>query len=136
VVAIDQDAGALRRLVQTLPAAQRAAVQTVQADFTQPLPLPDPVPFDGLLLANSLHFVRNKRPVLTHLVNLLRPGGTVVIIEYNAARGNWAVPHPLRDETCVQLMADAGLHAAHIVNREPSSFLGEIYTAVGVKRDA
>jgi SAM-dependent methyltransferase len=123
-------------LVQTLPAAQRAAVQTVQADFTQPLPLPDPVPFDGLLLANSLHFVRNKRPVLTHLVNLLRPGGTVVIIEYNAARGNWAVPHPLRDETCVQLMTDAGLHAAHIVNREPSSFLGEIYTACAIKREA
>lgn len=133
VVAVDQDGGALHRLVQDLPAAQRAAVQTVQTDFTQPLALPDSTPFDGMVLANSLHFVRQKLPVLTHLIRLLRPGGTAIIIEYNAARGNWAVPHPFRDETCLQLMADAGLQGAHIVNREPSSFLGEIYTACAVK---
>lgn len=129
VLAIDQDPGALRRLLQALPAGQQARVQSLQADFTQPLALPDPL--DGLLLANSLHFVGNKLPLLTALVNLLRPGGTAIIIEYNAARGNWAVPHPFRDETCLQLMKDAGLHRAQIVNREPSSFLGEIYTAVG-----
>ena len=134
VIAVDQEPSALRRLLQALPPGQQARVQTLQADFTQPLNLPDPL--DGLLLANSLHFVRNKLPVLTALVNLLRPGGTAIIIEYNAARGNWAVPHPFRAETCLQLMRSAGLHRTQIINREPSSFLGEIYTAVGVKGEA
>ena len=132
VIAVDQEPSALRRLLQALPPGQQARVQTLQADFTQPLNLPDPL--DGLLLANSLHFVRQPLPVLTALVNLLRPGGTAIIIEYNAAHGNWAVPHPFREETCLQLMANAGLHHAQIVNRAPSSFLGEIYTAVGEKK--
>ncbi len=143
IVAVDKDEGALRRLTQELSAAQRAAVRAVQGDFTQPLPLsasssfPGSThgPFDGLLLANSLHFVRNKLPVLTHLVSWLRPGGTALIIEYNAAHGNWAVPHPFRDESCLQLMADAGLNGAYIVHREPSSFLGEIYTASAIKAE-
>lgn len=129
VIAVDQDGGALRRLEQQLSKAQQSAVQTVQADFTQPLQLLDYAPFDGILLANSLHFVRAKLPVLTALVRRLRPGGIAIIIEYNADRGNWAVPHPFRDESCLQLMTAAGLYDPHIVNREPSSFLGEIYTA-------
>ncbi|MEZ4865446.1 MAG: class I SAM-dependent methyltransferase [Caldilineaceae bacterium] len=133
VVAVDRDQGALRRLVQALPAQARTAVQPLRADFTQPLSLPDPAPLDGLLLANSLHFVRQKEPVLTQLVGLLRPGGAVIIIEYNADRGNGAVPYPLRDERCLALMRATGLHEAYIVTREPSSFLGEIYTAMAVK---
>jgi SAM-dependent methyltransferase len=136
VVAVDGDKGALRRLMNGLLPVQVAAVTTVQADFTKPLPLADTTPFDGLVLANSLHFVRDKLPVLRNLVTYLRPGGVAIIIEYNAARGNWAVPYPFRDTTCLDLMADAGLQSPVIINREPSSFLGEIYTARGVKRDA
>lgn len=133
VVAVDRDGGALRRLTQGLTAANRARVETVQADFTQPLALP--AALDGLLCANALHFVREPLPVLTPLVTRLRPGGKVIIIEYNAARGNWAVPHPFRDSTCLQLLTAAGLTRAQIVTREPSSFLGEIYTATAVKAE-
>lgn len=133
VLAVDQDGGALRRLVAQLAPAERAAVQTVQADFTQPLSLAEQEPLDGMLLANSLHFVRDKLPVLTRLAGQLRPGGSCIIIEYNAARGNWAVPHPFRDRACLDLMHAAGLTQATIVTREPSSFLGEIYTAVATK---
>lgn len=133
VVAVDQDGGALRRLVAQLTPAQHAAVQTIQADFTQPQALAAHGSLDGMLLANSLHFVRDKLPVLTHLAARLRPGGTCIIIEYNAARGNWAVPHPFHDSACLDLMSAVGLTQATIVTREPSSFLGEIYTAVATK---
>ena len=133
VVAVDQDAGALRRLVEQLSADQQARVQTVQADFTNTHALAHLGPFDGLLFANSLHFVRDKLAVLRGWAPLLRAGGTLLIIEYNASRGNWAVPHPFRDTTCLQLLTDVGMHGAQIVNREPSSFLGEIYTATAIK---
>lgn len=133
VVAVDRDAGALRRLEEQLAPRQRAQVQTIAADFTDPQAFTHLGPFDGVLFANSLHFVRDKLAVLRQWVPLLRNGGTLIIIEYNAARGNWAVPHPFRDTTCLQLMTNAGLHNAQIVNREPSSFLGELYTARAVK---
>lgn len=133
VVAVDRDASALQRLAQALTPTDRARVETLQADFTQALSLSAAV--DGLLFANALHFVREPLPVLTQLVTQLRPGGTVIIIEYNAARGNWAVPHPFLDTTCLQLLTAAGLTRAQIVTREPSSFLGEIYTATAVKEE-
>ncbi|MCB0105423.1 MAG: class I SAM-dependent methyltransferase [Caldilineaceae bacterium] len=134
VVAIDRDGEALRRLQEQLPPGQQGQVQTVQADFTETRAIAHLAPFDGLLFANALHFVRDPLPVLRRWVPLLKEGGTVIIIEYNAARGNWAVPHPFRDATCLQLMHDAGLDEAQIVNREPSSFMGEIYTATSVNK--
>ena len=134
VLAVDRDTNALRRLERGLTAEERRAVQTLQADFTAPLPSHTASQrFDGLLLANSLHFVRDQRAVLTNLVMQLRPGGHLIIVEYNAARGNWAVPHPFRDDTCLHLMTAAGLTDAQIITREPSSFLGEIYTARATK---
>src|SRR2546426_9988916 len=53
VVAVDKDAGALR--------ATGSGFETRVADFTKPLDLRD---LDGVLMANSLHFVRDKEPVL------------------------------------------------------------------------
>lgn len=133
VVAVDRDAGALERLMREVDSSHINRVQTVVADFTVMHSLAELGPFDGLLFANSLHFVRDPLPVLRQWVSLLRPGGVLIIIEYNAARGNGAVPHPFRDERCLQLMDDVGLQRAQIVNREPSSFMGEIYTATARK---
>src|ERR1041384_4828226 len=60
IISIDQDGNALRqqeREMQTrFPAVQ---VRYQQADFTRPLDLP---PLDGIVMANSLHFHRNKVP--------------------------------------------------------------------------
>ncbi len=124
-----------RRALDTLHRARRdwpsaVAVETHHADFRKTLNLPE---LDGLLLANSLHFVRRKQPVLARLVELLVPGGQVVLVEYNAARGNGAVPHPLDDAGFLSLAEAVGLCEARIAQRVPSSFLGEMYLGVGRK---
>src|SRR5438445_6071843 len=59
ITAIDRDAGSLRRLAAV--GRQPASIQTVVADFTRPLNLSG---LDGVVMANSLHFVRDKAPVL------------------------------------------------------------------------
>jgi ubiquinone/menaquinone biosynthesis C-methylase UbiE len=128
--AVDQDRRALERLAREFSIQYpQAALHTLQADFTRPLPLPS---LDGLLMANSLHFVRDKRPLLTRLAELLKPGGALIVVEYNTSRGNVWVPHPLDENGFLDLTAEVGLQSARILARIPSSFLGEFYAGMAV----
>jgi ubiquinone/menaquinone biosynthesis C-methylase UbiE len=83
-------------------------------------------------MANSLHFVKEKRPVLRHLVRLLKPGGRLIVVEYNTRRGNMAVPYPLDELDFLNLAQEAGLQKPRILTRVPSSFLGEMYAGQAV----
>jgi ubiquinone/menaquinone biosynthesis C-methylase UbiE len=131
VYAVDWDATALNVLRRKLGQVETAVnVHTVQADFTQPLNLP---PLDAVLMANSLHFVRDKEPVLCRLCEWLRPGGRLVVVEYNTRHGNDAVPYPLDDAAFLSLAARVGLTQPEIRVRAPSTFLGEKYTGVAVR---
>src|SRR5207249_11137099 len=64
IVAVDKDASALRAL--------DSRFETRVGDFTKPLDLHD---LDGVVMANSLHYVRDKDPVLRLVHGMLRPGG-------------------------------------------------------------
>src|SRR5437773_9268666 len=66
ITAVDKDARALRAIGH--------GIETRVADFTRPLDLHD---LDGIVMANSLHFVRNKAPVLESVRDMLRPGGQI-----------------------------------------------------------
>ena len=99
----------------------------IQADFTRPLALP---PLDGAVMANSLHFVRDKEPVVRRLMGYLKPEGRFILVEYNADRGNPWVPHPLSYGTWEALAARCGFKHTSFLSSRPSRFLGEIYSAV------
>ena len=131
IYAVDNSQAALLALRRHLTEFnQMVTVQPQLADFTRPLNLP---PLDGMVMANSLHFVSAKRSVLVELVKLLKPGGAMVVVEYNTNRGNSAVPHPLDETQFLKLMAEIGLGQARIAARAPSTFLGEMYSGVAVK---
>jgi SAM-dependent methyltransferase len=115
-----------RNFAESYPEAEP---HIVQADFTRLLRLP---PLDGLLMANSLHFVRRKRPVLDRLLALLKSGGRLLLVEYNTDRGNYAVPHPLDEAGFLNLASEVGLREARILVKIPSSFLGEMYAGMGL----
>jgi SAM-dependent methyltransferase len=133
VVAIDRDARALRRLEEATGSRfPRTRVRTIDADFTRPLPV-EPGKFDGVLMANSLHFVRSKEPVLHGAIDALRPDGRFLLVEYGSDRGNPWVPWPIAFPTWVQLAERVGLGATRQIGEVPSRFLGSIYAAVSVK---
>lgn len=128
IVSVDRDARALAeqrdRMTARFPSTE---IRYVEADFTRPIELPA---LDGLLMANSLHFVRDKDPVLRRLLAHLRPGGgRFILVEYDADRGNPWVPHPLSFATWQRIAPSVGLGGTRLIGRVPSRFLGAIYAA-------
>jgi SAM-dependent methyltransferase len=128
ITAVDRDRGALRQLESEM--GRRLAdtrLEVVVADFTGPLALSD---LDGVVMANSLHFVRDKRPVLEAVRKMLRPEGTLILVEYGADRGNPWVPHPISYPRWELLAAQSGFANTRMLGSIPSRFLGSIYSAV------
>ena len=129
IVAVDRDAGTLRenalRVSARFPGVR---LETIVADLTGSLELPV---LDGLVAANSLHFVARDRQasVVRSLASHLRESGRFVLVEYDADEGNPYVPHPFGARSWERLAAEAGLTGTRLLGRVPSRFLGAIYAA-------
>ena len=119
IVAVDKDRSALRAI--------DGRFETRVADFTRPLDLRD---LDGVLMANSLHFVREKQPVLESVHGMLRADGRLIIVEYGADRGNPWVPHPFSFPRWEAMAARAGFKNTRLLKTVPSRWLGSMYSAV------
>jgi SAM-dependent methyltransferase len=126
IYAVDRDARGLASL-RRWAARDGAGVIPVEADFTLPLELPEVL--DGLLVANALHFVRDAGVVLARLAALVRPGGRVVIVEYDRRAASRWVPYPISSDRLLELAATAGLSAPTITATRPSAFGGILYVA-------
>jgi ubiquinone/menaquinone biosynthesis C-methylase UbiE len=124
IYAIDRDAAALRGQQDVL---------TIQADFTQPIPqLP---PLDGLLLANALHWVRDQAAALRRLTRYLRPGGCLLLVEYDVRQPRSYIPFPVPYPRFEHLAAASGLEDSRRVGtrRSPSSGIS-MYAAAARQR--
>ncbi len=130
VYSVERDAGALEAQRQAMAKrSPNVAVEYVRGDFTKPLDLPL---LDGIVMANSLHFYRDKETLLRRLVAHLTNAGRFVLVEYDADRGNPWVPHPLSYATWEALSRRSGLTGTREIGRVPSRFLGAIYSALSV----
>lgn len=87
-----------------------------QADFvTDDLHLPV---LNGILMANSLHYVANKENCIDKISALLAPGGMFIIIEYDTNRSNRWVPFPIDFPGLSNLFANKGyMHIEKIGER-------------------
>ena len=71
--------------------------------------------------------------MLRHISSFLKPGGALLLVEYNVDRGNPWVPHPLSFETFRDLAPQAGFSKPRLLTKHPSSFLREFYSAIAFK---
>jgi ubiquinone/menaquinone biosynthesis C-methylase UbiE len=130
ITTVDRDARALRHGQDAVRGRfPGVALALAPGDFTRGLP---PGPFDGVLAANSLHFVADRRGVLASIRERLAEAGRLVVVEYDADRGNPWVPHPFSFEAWRREAAAAGFRDPTLIHRVPSRFLNAIYGAVTV----
>ncbi len=128
IYSVDRDQGALREQERAMRARFPATtVHYLAADFTERLDLP---PLDGVVMANSLHFQREKGPVLQLVRGYLKPGGRLILVEYNIDRGNTWVPYPLSYQTWEALARQHGFANTMLLARQPSRWLGEMFSAL------
>lgn len=128
IYSVDKDQGSLREQERAMRARFPAVmVHYLAADFSRKLDLP---PLDGIVMANSLHYQRDKDAVLQLVRGYLRPGGRMLLVEYNADRGNPWVPYPLSYSTWEVVARRNGFAETRLLARVPSRFLNEMYSAL------
>jgi ubiquinone/menaquinone biosynthesis C-methylase UbiE len=131
IYSIDKDGGALREQQRAMRERfPDVPVNYRQADFTHPLDL---LPLDGLVMANSLHFRRQKEPILALVRGYLKPGGRFILVEYNSDQGNPWVPYPLSYPAWESLARRCLFTNTRRLATYPSHFMGEIYSAISWK---
>ena len=132
IYAVDNDRASLREAETN----HRARFNTnrnlilLKDDFSLPLTLP---PLDGIVMANSLHFFRDKEKILRHVRGFLKPNGALLLVEYNVDVGNMWVPYPVSFNVCRVLVKRAGFSEPRLLAKTSSSFLQEFYSAIAFR---
>lgn len=132
IYAVDKDGRALKELEQAhrqkFTTSQN--IHAVRADFSGALSLP---PLDGIVMANSLHYFKDREKILRHVRSFLKLQGSLLLVEYNVDSGNPWVPYPLSFETFRVLAPHAGFSEPRLLGTIPSRFLHEFYSAVAYR---
>jgi ubiquinone/menaquinone biosynthesis C-methylase UbiE len=131
IYTVDRDGRALQVQVRALrDAFPNVSVTPLIADFTMPLELP---PLDGIVMANSLHFERDKLAVLRLIRGYLHAAGRLVLVEYDTDHGHPWVPFPLSFRSWTTLAAEAGFRETQRLASVPSRLVGSIYSALSFR---
>jgi len=128
IVAIDKDENVLRKIPATVG---DVVIQTIAADFVHGVL--DVKEVDGILIANSLHYVKDKETLLKTLISLMKTDGVFLIVEYNRKASNQWVPYPLTIDDAKALFKSMAYSRFHVLNKRPSMFGGYMYAAIIAK---
>lgn len=107
-------------------------IKTVRADFVN-----DALPFrllDGVLMANSFHYVLNKPAFIEKINNHLKPNAVFLVVEYDTDTHvkKW-VPYPVSFNSLTILFKNEGHTTIQRLRTQPSAFGGDMYAAI-IKR--
>ncbi len=107
-------------------------IHFIEADFTKPL---DIKPLDGILMANSLHYIRQQSDFLTRIKKYLKPQGKIVFVEYNSNDSVHWVPYPLSYKRLSHKLILSGFKEVELLDKISSRWLNEMYCAQALLRN-
>ena len=115
VYAIDENKNALNKIKPV----QGIELKKIMANFeTDQLPLTD---LDGILMANSLHYIKDKRTFLKRALTWMNNPSSFIIIEYDTEKSNQWVPYPISFASLQKLFSGMGF-AAEKIGEERSKY--------------
>lgn len=116
IYAADTDA----RAVKNVKVAEGIHLKTYILDFAkQPLPFDK---IDGIMLANAIHYVRDKIMLLQKLKQHLNDKGNLLIVEYDTGKSNPWVPYPITFDNLKEMCLQQGFSTVEKINQMPSAF--------------
>ena len=111
------------------PFLKNILIKQVELNFER-----TPLPFnnlDGILMANSLHYVKNKKDFFEKIKTCLNANGCFLIVEYNMETANHWVPYPMSFLSLKKLFHDVGFSFVEKISERPSVFnRGNLYSAI------
>ena len=108
IYAVDENKNSLNKI----KAMKGLELKKIAANFeTDALPLDD---LDGILMANSLHFVNDKITFLKKAIRLMKKESSFVIVEYDTDKSNRWVPFPISFVSLEKLFTDIGFSVREI----------------------
>ena len=108
-------------------------IHFLQLDFVKD-PLLD-VHADGILMANSLHYVKDKLLLLNKIKSNLKSTGVFLLVEYDTEASNPWVPYPISFQVASDLFRRLGFETAYKIAEMPSRFDNrKIYAAIFSRR--
>jgi ubiquinone/menaquinone biosynthesis C-methylase UbiE len=116
IYAMDTNQTSLNRLTDV----KEVSIKTSCQDFVQ-----DEWPFDivdGILMANSIHYVKDKPAFLDKASRHLTQSGSFLLVEYNSDTANPWVPYPLSYNSLRQLFTSAGYSIVEKLHERPSIY--------------
>ncbi|NOT77332.1 MAG: class I SAM-dependent methyltransferase [Cyclobacteriaceae bacterium] len=93
-------------------------IKFIKSDFaSEELTLPI---LDGIMMINSIHYIKDKLPFIQQLKTRLLPDGIFVLGEYEISKGNQWVPYPLTFSAATALFQEAGFSSIEKIHDHPS----------------
>ena len=108
VYAVDENKNALNKIKPIEGIELKKIVSNFEKDE---LPLQD---LDGLLMANSLHYVKDKTTFVKKAMKWMKNESSFIIVEYDTNKSNHWVPYPISFDSLQKLFAEFGLTASKI----------------------
>lgn len=126
IYAVDKNASAFKKF------STAVSIQLLQLDFiTGNLNLNN---IDGVLMANSLHYVKDKFSFINKLSSVIKKDGRLLIIEYDTDSANPWVPYPVSFSSLKKMFTNTDFKETIKLKEFPSLYgRANLYSAVTKK---